>query len=114
MIYVRRDPSGKIVAASRDSSSSEAEGWEKAAENDPELVAFCRNLSSRAHVLSASDLELIRVLEDLINLLIENGVIRFTDFPAAAQAKLLTRRDTRAALNAKRLRLLGDGGSETI
>ena len=34
---------------------------------------------------------MVRVLEDLINLLIDNGVIRITDLPEAAQQKLLER-----------------------
>lgn len=48
--------------------------------------------------LSQSDLALVRVIEDLIDTLIEKGLIQFTDLPPAAQAKLLSRRETRAAL----------------
>jgi len=48
--------------------------------------------------LTQSDLALVRVLEDLIDTLIEKGLIQFTDLPPAAQAKLLNRRETRAAL----------------
>lgn len=50
------------------------------------------------HSLTQSDLALVRVLEDLIDTLIEKGLIQFTDLPPAAQAKLLSRRETRAAL----------------
>lgn len=57
--------------------------------------------------LEHSDAGLARVTEDLIDILIQRGVIQFTDFPAAAQAKLLQRRQTRAALS-KRLQLLDD------
>lgn len=46
--------------------------------------------------LSESDAGLSRVLEDLIDVLISRGVIKFTDLPEAAQAKLLERRETRA------------------
>ena len=42
--------------------------------------------------LSDSDAGLARVTEDLIDILITRGVIQFTDFPPAAQAKLLDRR----------------------
>ena len=41
------------------------------------------------HLLSSSDAGLARVTEDLIELLIARGVIRFTDLPLAAQNKLL-------------------------
>lgn len=49
--------------------------------------------------LSQTDLALARVLEDLIDTLIAKGLIQFTDLPVAAQAKLLSRRETRAALS---------------
>ena len=58
-------------------------------------------------VLADTDAGLARVTEDLIDILINRGVIQFTDFPHAAQAKLLQRRQTRATLS-KRLRLLDD------
>lgn len=58
--------------------------------------------------LSDSDASLARVTEDLIDILLTRGLIQFTDFPPAAQAKLLQRRQTRAILS-KRLKLLDDG-----
>ena len=57
--------------------------------------------------LADSDSGLARVTEDLIDILILRGLIQFTDFPPAAQAKLLSRRQTRATLS-RRLRLLDD------
>lgn len=45
--------------------------------------------------LEDSDLGLARVLEDLIDLLSQKGVIQFTDLPEAAQEKLLSRKDLR-------------------
>ncbi len=59
----------------------------------------------KASALSQSDTSLVRVLEDLIDVLINRGVIQFTDLPEAAQTKLLERRETRASLT-KRLQLL--------
>lgn len=59
----------------------------------------------KASALSQSDTSLVRVLEDLIDVLINRGVIQFTDLPEAAQAKLLERRETRASLT-NRLQLL--------
>ena len=55
--------------------------------------------------LSQTDTSLVRVLEDLIDVLINRGVIQFTDLPEPAQAKLLERRETRASLK-DRLQLL--------
>jgi len=58
--------------------------------------------------LADSDAGLARVTEDLIDILITRGLIQFTDFPPAAQAKLLQRRQTREMI-ANRLKLLDDG-----
>ena len=59
----------------------------------------------KVNALSQTDTSLVRVLEDLIDVLITRGVIQFTDLPEPAQAKLLERRETRANLN-NRLQLL--------
>lgn len=48
--------------------------------------------------LQRSDLEMIRVLEDLISVLIAKGVLRITDLPEAAQNKLSNRSQMRHQL----------------
>lgn len=58
--------------------------------------------------LSASDAAMARVTEDLINTLIERGVIQFTDLPPHAQAKLMERILARTDWTGK-LKLLDDG-----
>jgi hypothetical protein len=58
--------------------------------------------------LEQSDMRLVRVLEDLIDLLIARDVIRFTDLPRAAQEKLLERRSMRQSLSALNLLDSGD------
>ena len=65
------------------------------------------SLAPKDTPLSATDADLARITEDLINVLVQKGVILFTDLPPAAQAKLLARRQTRAAV-ANSLKLLGD------
>jgi len=57
--------------------------------------------------LSQTDLGMGRVLEDLVDVLINRRAIQFTDLPEGAQAKLLERRQTRAQMS-KRLNLLPD------
>jgi len=49
-------------------------------------------------LLNQTDMGLVRVLEDLIDVLITRGLIQFTDLPQAAQDKLLERRETRAGM----------------
>lgn len=80
---------------------------------DPPDAAGAPSPERARHLLASTDQELARITEDLIDILIARGVIQFTDFPAEAQAKLLQRRQTRAALS-RRLQLLDDGDSGLI
>lgn len=90
MPYVMRNASGLIIAV----LSEEVEGAEMVSSNDPGLQTFLQSDSPEQRAqreLMESDFALIRVIEDLINVLIENGAIRFTDFPEPVQKKLLAR-----------------------
>lgn len=107
-LRIRRSASGAIVAVSRPGEAAGA-GWEDASADDPELIAFLRAIAGEEHPLDASDLPLVRVLEDLIEVLIERAVIRVTDLPPAAQAKLSERRGKRSALQGLRLLDESDG-----
>ena len=49
--------------------------------------------------LQQSDIEIIRLLEDLIEVLIMKGVIIYTDLPVAAMQKLLRRQKLRDILS---------------
>nr|WP_260861419.1 hypothetical protein [Citrobacter sp. Marseille-Q6884] len=49
-------------------------------------------------MLQKSDLEMVRVLDDLIYLLIRKGVIAITDLPPMAQVKLMNRANARQEL----------------
>lgn len=109
MVYVKRDGSGRIEAVSL---ASPGEGWEAVAADAPEVAAFAHQVTSGQNALAASDLGLVRVLEDLIDLLIESSVIRFTDLPQPAQAKLLERRSARASL--RQLHLLDEDSEGLI
>ncbi|NYT45638.1 hypothetical protein H0A64_12480 [Alcaligenaceae bacterium] len=48
--------------------------------------------------LDALDVEFIRVLEDVIDALLENGTLRLTDLPAEALHKLNQRKTARQSL----------------
>lgn len=100
MAYMKRDQAGNVIAVSVEPVG---EDWEVLADDHPELAGFAARLTQSQHDLAASDLALARVLEDLIDLLVERSVIRFTDLPEAAQAKLSQRRSTRASLHGLRL-----------
>jgi hypothetical protein len=94
-MFVMRNEEGKIIAVSREAMPGIAESL---AADDPSLMQYLRDVGvSTRTALEASDLEVIRVLEDLIEVLISRGVIQFTDLPEAAQNKLLKRRSIRRA-----------------
>jgi hypothetical protein len=99
MAYVKRDGQGRIIEVF-DASTPGAE--EYLSVNSEELVAFLKqsgNADNARVALSASDMTLIRVLEDLINTLIDKEVILFTDLPAAAREKLANREKIRGRLS---------------
>ncbi len=60
------------------------------------------------HDMQMLDTDFVRVLEDLIDVLIENGTIRLTDLPIEAQQKLTQRKQARRRLR-DTLDLMGDG-----
>lgn len=99
MAYVRRDPQGHIIAVF---DTPQADAYEFISPNAPELLNFLGqngDPNAARTILSSSDLALIRVLEDLINTLIDKGVILFTDLPPAAREKLANREKIRDHLS---------------
>ncbi|MBW8370480.1 MAG: hypothetical protein K0M66_05845 [Thiobacillus sp.] len=107
MPYVKRDEQGLITTIKLEAG----EGLEEVPSSSPELLDFMRRMGLEQSTLQQSDMRLVRVLEDLIDLLIDRDVIRFTDLPLPAQEKLMERRSMRQSLGA--LDLLG-GANETI
>lgn len=100
-LMCRRNAEGRIVALTRQTLSPqdiEMGNWQAVSATDPEVGAFVNDVPHQADGLSQTDIGLARVLEDLIDALINRGLLQFTDLPEAAQAKLLERRQTRASL----------------
>ncbi len=98
MPFVHKDAAGNILAV----YTEPVDGTEEVAPDDPGLKAFIqKNLPTAGGGVDTgddwvqSDLALARVIEDLIEVLIDKKVIMFTDFPAGAQKKLLDRRGLR-------------------
>ena len=103
MIFVRRDEEGRIDQV----SLRPQEGFETCmAVSESEQSDYSAKVSGQINSLASSDLMLVRVLEDLIDLLIDKDLICFTDLPQVAQQKLLDRRSIRTDI--KGLDLLGE------
>lgn len=84
-----------VRATVDDPEAAKLEGWMGVEDSDPEYIAFLEMELQRQDPFRESDIHLARVLEDLISLLIDKQVIRFTDFPEAAQKRLLDRQQMR-------------------
>jgi len=89
MPYIKRNSSGRIIGISDQAESGAAE--ELDVEN-PEVRTY---LELARNQLLSSDTETIRVIEDLVDLLIEKKLILFSDLPQAAQKKLSKRQTMR-------------------
>ena len=92
MPFVQRDQGGEIIAVSR---TREGACDEEVASADPALGRFLANLQSPQTELSGSDLAFIRVLEDLIDLLVDRNIIELADLPEDARKKLAHRKALR-------------------
>ena len=98
MLYVQRGADGRVIAISVESQDS---AQSPLPVNHPDVIEFLLRHggeTSAAQALAATDLDIARVVEDLIALLAETGVIMFTDLPEGAQRKLLLRERLRARL----------------
>mgnify|MGYP000207949686 FL=1 len=98
MPYVQRDSTGQVVAIFAQPGPGHDEFLPA---GHPELAAL-----SGAGEFAHLDADLIRVIEDVVDVLIDRGLLRLTDLPLDAQRKLLTRKGARARLR-EGLDLLG-------
>jgi len=89
VVYIKRDKDGQICAV----YSQENEGiTEQVDTDDPEFMDFLMRCDSNLQLkFLKSDLQLIRVVEDVINILMDKNIITITDFPQPVIDKLLAR-----------------------
>lgn len=101
MPYVQRDASGQVSAIFQ---KPEVGAEELLPADHPDIQIFLggivpqsENIAASAQ-LSESDLGLIRVIEDIVDTLIDKNVILFTDLPVSAREKIMRRKSTRERL----------------
>lgn len=95
MPLVKRDSTGAVVAVYHQPLE---EGLEEVPVDDPDLANFLQKTLLDFAVNRAwieSDLDMVRVVEDLIDMLIERKVFLFTEMPEPVQQKMLARRGLR-------------------
>jgi len=108
LTYIKRNENGEIISVHKDQSDEHEEYLE---DSNVELKDFLMKAEQPQVLkgsLSSSDREMVRVIDDLINLLIEKQVFVFTELPEAVQAKLNTRSTMRSEMNPLG-DLVGDG-----
>ena len=104
MAYIIRDAAGKIVQVFEQPVTGAAE---PIAADSREMAEFLQSHGNNAvevlrRQLANSDNGMARLAEDMIDVLIGKGVIKFTDLPGAAGHKYLERLATRERLHAVR------------
>jgi hypothetical protein len=96
MPYVKRDENGRIVAFSQIA----LEGFEPLHTDldEAEVMQMLDGVEQNRKALERTDLEFVRVVEDLVMVLVDKNMIRFTDLPEVAQRKMLERQRMRDGL----------------
>lgn len=93
MPYISRDARQKIVAVY---AEPRADATEWLDDEDPQLLL---HMTQMRDMLSSLDADMVRVIEDLVDVLVEKKLILATDLPEAAQRKLLGRQLLRQRLS---------------
>jgi len=111
MPYAIRNQQGKIISLVSEAPQGVID---PISAKDPEVIEFLNthnHQESPQRALADSDLEIVRVTEDIIQLLIRKNIILFTDLPSAVQSKLLNREKLRSSMQAPADNFLDDNES---
>lgn len=102
MPYVSRDTEGRVTALFLNPQHNAKEFLPN---DHPDILRFFggavpENFDNGAlHALTISDLGFIRVIEDVLDLLIDKNLVSFTELPEKTQEKILKRKDARGRLS---------------
>ena len=100
MPYVTRNKKGEITSIYSALPPNAKAEWVTPEQMD-EVINFLNASQSAEHsytFMETSDLELIRVLDDLVELLCDKHLISFTELPETAQKKLGMRKQVRKSM----------------
>ena len=95
MPYVSRDKNNAIIELHNSPPEPDSQWLEI---NNPEILDFLAKIKTSKQArstLSATDKEMVRVIEDVIDLLIAKHLCLFTDLPEVVQTKLGARKQIR-------------------
>lgn len=95
MIYIKKNSVDNI----ENIYFSPAPELEEISLHDPKLKAFIETAPNSDEiiqkVLNQLDLDMVRVIEDVIDILIDKNLMLFTDLPEAVQNKILFKKNIR-------------------
>lgn len=101
MPYIQRDSNGTIIAIHKECQPN----TRLSTTLDADVLEFILGPLSEGDKtvleLFESDLQFIRVLEDLIGILIEKNLVLYTDFPRASMAKMSLQKELRERIRKK-------------
>jgi len=103
MLYIERNEDGTIRAIHQNPTGKTVE---QKSLMDEEVLAFLgkdSKLESWIHLLSLSDVSIIRIIEGLVEVLVKKNVIMLTDLPQEARNKLNERRKVREKMDSNQL-----------
>lgn len=92
MPYIFKNSEGQIAGSASEKLGAD---WEFIEGDAKEYLDYLEQSLAEHAPFRESDIQLARVLEDLISILIDRGMVRFTDFPPAAQKRLNYRQSMR-------------------
>ncbi|GAB3478013.1 hypothetical protein [Marinomonas epiphytica] len=122
MLYAKVNEEGDIL----DVSTTPSDEYQLLVAPDDPIVALIlddklnkksEEKADTQQMLSRSDADMMRVLEDLVELLIEKRLIQFTELPLPAQKKLLSRKWVRGMHSGQEENLMADdefGGGDSL
>jgi uncharacterized protein YegJ (DUF2314 family) len=100
MLYVERNAMGNIIAVKR---NADTPGMELKQTVDDEILQFLFDNEEMAEAtlraLTTTDARIVRILEDLVDLLVKKNIIMFTELPEAAQSHLRERQQIRKMIS---------------
>jgi hypothetical protein len=109
VVYVKRNEQGIITALFNKSTEGASEELDF---NHPDVHEFLSTCTTNIKwEYLESDLQMIRVIEDIVEILMQKSIIQITDFPPEAIDKLLARQKIRNQLSGS-IGIIGDDDSE--
>ena len=112
MLYALKNQNGEIVALTNAPTHANADSVNL---DDPEVLNFLLGnaaqhdeTGSKTVEFFVHDIQQIRILEDLIDLLTQKGIILFSELPVAAQEKIFLKKTIREGMGTSNIIVVDD------